>query len=51
MALSALAYAMNDTNSAAVVRRVYRANSTPRMGVLVPEYRPDEDGNDRLVSV
>ena len=38
-----------DLEMAAVVRRVYRNGSCPRLGVLVPEYTPDEDeGLDHL---
>ena len=34
---------------AAVVRRVYRNGSCPRLGVLVPEFSPDEEeGVDHL---
>ena len=48
-ALSALAFALQDLEMAAVVRRVYRNGSCPRLGVLVPEYSPDEEeGVDRL---
>ena len=48
-ALSALAFALLDLEMAAVVRRVYRNNSCPRLGILVPEYSPDaEEGLDRL---
>ncbi len=49
VALSSLAYAMYDMGQAAVVRRVYRLNSAPRMGVLVPEYQTDDDGNSEMV--
>ena len=34
----------------ALVRKVYRANSTPRLGVMVPEYAQDEEGNSQLVN-
>ena len=37
---------------AAVVRRVYRNGSCPRLGVLVPEFSPDEEeGVDHLALV
>ncbi|TRY72363.1 hypothetical protein TCAL_01009 [Tigriopus californicus] len=50
-ALSALAFAMHDMRMAAIVRKVYRAKSTPRMGMLVPEYRPNDEGVDELTIV
>ncbi len=50
VALSALAFAMYDSGMAGIVRRVYRAKSTPRMGVLIPEYKDDDEGNSKLVS-
>ena len=38
-----------DLEMAAVVRRVYRNGSCPRLGVLVPEFSPDEEeGVDHL---
>jgi ATP-dependent DNA helicase 2 subunit 2 len=49
IAISAIAYAMYDLNQVALVRRVYRKGSTPRIGALIPEYREDEDGNRELV--
>ena len=44
-ALSALAHALMELNQVAIVRKVYRANSTPRLGALIPEEKTDEDGN------
>ncbi len=49
MALSSLAYAMYESGQVALIRRVYRANSTPRMGALIPEFVTDDDGNSSLV--
>jgi len=43
---------MHDMQRAAIVRRVYRAGSTPRLGALVPEYVTDEDdGNSNMTLV
>nr|AIL94178.1 Ku80 [Tigriopus japonicus] len=50
-ALSALAFAMHDMRMAAIVRKVYRAKATPRMGLLVPEYRSNDEGVDELTIV
>ncbi len=49
-ALSAVSYALHDLDMVAVVRRVYRNNSCPRLGVLVPEYAADEDGLSHMVT-
>lgn len=40
-ALSALTQALYETEMVAVVRRVYRANSTPSLGTLVPVIQQD----------
>ena len=36
---------------AMIVRKVYRAGTAPRLGVMMPEKRMnEEDGEDRIVS-
>ena len=44
-----MAHALLDMGMVALVRKVYRANSTPRLGIMVPEYNTDDDGNSQLV--
>ena len=39
VALSALISAMYETNLVAVARRVYAANSAPRLGMLIPHIK------------
>ena len=39
MALSALIQALYETNMCVIVRRVYSAAATPRIGVLVPNIK------------
>ena len=41
MALSALINAMYESNSCAIVRRVYQANSKVQLGCLVPHIKAD----------
>jgi hypothetical protein len=45
-----LTFAMHDTKSAALTRRVYRAGTSPRIGALIPECKESDDGNDVMVS-
>ena len=48
--LSALVNAMNEDNVVAVVRRVYRAGTAPKLGVLIPEEDVDlNSGTTRTV--
>ena len=49
IALSTMAYAMQDSGHAALVRRVYRAGSAPRVGALIPESIKDDEGNSQMV--
>lgn len=48
-ALSSVSYALHDLAMVAIVRKVYRNNTCPRLGILVPEYSSDDEGMDHLV--
>eukprot|EP00096_Caligus_rogercresseyi_P006682 TRINITY_DN2339_c0_g1_i3.p1 TRINITY_DN2339_c0_g1~~TRINITY_DN2339_c0_g1_i3.p1 ORF type:complete len:692 (+),score=194.79 TRINITY_DN2339_c0_g1_i3:80-2155(+) len=45
-ALSAVIQAMIELGRAALVRKVYRAKTTPRLGILVPETLKDEESEE-----
>ena len=40
---------MYEGKFALVVRKVYRKGVTPRLGVLIPEERPNDEGEMKLV--
>ena len=44
-------YGKDSSGFAMIVRKVYRAGAAPRLGVMMPEKRTnEEDGEDRIVS-
>ena len=46
---AALTRAMCESKFALVVRKVYRKGSTPRLGLLIPEERLNDDGEMKIV--